>query len=64
MLKLTYSTIAFLMNVASIISLLMISVLLIDEKVSELTSIPTPPSFTPILFLVAELVTGVQLWSI
>ena len=64
MLKLIYSTIAFLVNVASIISLLMISVLLIDEKVSELTSIPTSPIFTPILFLVMELVTGVQLWSI
>lgn len=52
------------MNIASIISVLMISVLLIDKKVSRLTSIPTSPIVTPILFLVAELVRGVQLWSI
>lgn len=55
---------AFPMNIASIISVLMISVLLIDKKVSRLTSIPTSPIVTPILFLVSELVTGVQLWSI
>lgn len=55
---------AFPMNIASIISVLMISVLLIDKKVSRLTSIPTSPIVTAILFLVAELVTGVQLWSI
>lgn len=55
---------AFPVNIASIISVLMISVLLIDKKVSRLTSIPTSPIVTPILFLVAELVTGVQLWSI
>lgn len=55
---------AFPVNIASIISVLMISVLLIDKKVSRLTSIPTSPIVTAILFLVAELVTGVQLWSI